>query len=56
MNVTEQQTPPNDVMEKEITNRRAIDAVDTSIDKRFMAVFFIVISLEERGKHINDVA
>ena len=55
MNQNEQELAYNVDIEEEILNRRVVDAVDVSIDERFIAAFWVIAALEERGKCVNRV-
>jgi len=45
----------NTFIEEAITNRRAIAAVDTSIDESFMAAYWIVTTLDEAEKYTDAI-
>ena len=46
--VTNRNLSSNEIIEKVIVNRRAIAAVDASIDERFVAAVWVVIIVKER--------
>ena len=39
-----------------IRNQRAVVAIDASVDKRFIAAYWIVTTLDERGKYTNNIS
>ena len=55
MNPIEQEIACNVSIEEAIINRRVVAAVDASIDERFMTAYWVITTLEERGKCVNAV-
>ena len=55
VNQTEQEIACNNNIEEAIINRIVVAAVDASIDELFMAAFWVISTLKEKGKHGNDI-
>jgi len=45
----------NEAIEEAIINRRAVAAVDASIDERFMAAYWVITTIDEAEKYTNAI-
>ena len=52
---TEQEIAFNASVEEAIINRTSVAAVDASVDERFVAAFWVITTLKERGKCFNYI-